>query len=490
MGTIYSFKDEERRETVRRVRTVALQVLSAAVAVLLILALLFSMGCASSSASSQGGSTYYDDNSKDFSEASLANGVPVVFKRQQGKTAWVGLVIAGGAVLVPADKGGLEDVTLSLLLHGSARYPYSELQRMQHEQSFSIAWSAAREYALVSASFILRDLDDVLSVLGDGFLHPLLQETDFTTIMTAERQRLQREATDPSGVLGTELAAAAFEGHPYASSCEVTLQTADAISLDDVRVHHETLLNASRLAVVAVGDFDTALQKQLVSQLDATVGTVSTAPFARADVPPLTVDAAASTVYAICETAGDTGYIAGIRACPDRTTSEYVAYAIAGMYLDDLLFAQVREQHGAVYSIGSGVLGGRQLLDALSLYKATERQMLQRYVYEAVESFPDEASIAQTLDRYKNKYITTLFSSSQTVGGIAGNIVRSLIYYGSPTQYLRRAEQVQAVTATDVADVYAKYLALSADRAAGGVVNPIRWVVVSGADVVHEFVFE
>ena len=496
MSTIYSFKDVERKEKAKRVRTIVLQVVSAVIAMLVILSLLFSMGCASTakaapdSRAPHGERSYYESNIKDFSEAKLKNGIPVHFKQQQGKTAWVGLVIDGGSVLVPAEKSGLEDLTLSLMLHGSQNYPYSEIQRLEYERSFALTASAGREYAVVSARFIQRDVDDVLSLLGDSVLHPLLSEEDFATLMTDERANLQQTLSDPSGVLGDELRKAAFAAHPYASASHITPESVGNLALEDVRAHHAELLNAARLSIVAVGAFDDKAQKSLVTTLNGIFGSLPAASFERLSVPPLSVPPETATVYASCETAADTGYIAGFFACPERTSDEYVAFAIALMYIDDLLFAQVREQHGAVYSAGTGVLGASRLLGAISLYKATEKQDLQRYVYEAIDSFPDEAEIAETLDRYKNKYITTLFSSSQTVAGVAGNVVSSLSYYGSPTQYLQRSEQVQAVTASDVAAAYRTYLARSAARAEGGTVNPMRWVVVSGADAVHDFAFE
>ena len=156
-------------------------------------------------------------------------------------------------------------------------------------------------------------------------------------------------------------------------------------------------------------------------------------------------------------------------------------------FLDFMLSAMMDK---APLSIGSGVFGGKQLLGALSVYKATEKKQLKSYILEAIESFPDSQGIADQLDRYKNKYITSLFESSQSTGGVAGNIVASLAYYGSPMQYLNRAAQVQAVTAEDVALVYSRFLAQSKERAENQQPNPIHWVVVSGEEALRDFSFD
>ena len=238
----------------------------------------------------------------------------------------------------------------------------------------------------------------------------LFRSEDFATVMTEEAESIQRTLSNPSGVLGLELAKSAYQGHTYATSVSPTASTISLISLDDVQAHYQTLLNSARLAFVVVGDFKGKEQKKLTEMLESYFGNLEDKGFEKATIAPL--EASAGADYASCEVAADTGYIAGYFACPERTSDEYVAFAIALMYLDDIMFKQVREEHGAVYSIGSGVFGGKQLLGALSVYKATEKKQLKSYILEAIESFPDSQGIADQLDRYKNKYITSLFESS------------------------------------------------------------------------------
>lgn len=432
--------------------------------------------------------SYYEDTISDFSTAELSNGIPVIFKQYESKTAWIGLIIDGGVALYTEDKSGLEDITLNLMLHGSESFPYNEIQRLEFEKSFSISATAGKDYSVISTRFIQRDLNDALSLFSDSILHPTLSEADFTTIMTEEAEALQRTLSNPSGVLGLELTKAAFSRHPYATSTAVTAQSISKITLEDVQNHYISLLDASRLSFVVVGDFSSKAQKKLLTLLDTAFGTISRSSFTKTSIPPL--EASSKTIYAVSDVAADTGYIAGYFTCPERTTEDYVAFAIALMYLDDILFKQVREQHGAVYSIGSGVFGGKQLLGAISVYKATEKKQLQHYIYEAIEDFPSEEEIEKTLDEYKNKYITTLFSSSQNITGVAGNVVASLAYYQNATQYLNRAEQVQNITAQDVSRIYRRYLTRNPEKAENGQVSPICWIIVSGEESVYTFTFE
>ena len=171
------------------------------------------------------------------------------------------------------------------------------------------------------------------------------------------------------------------------------------------------------------------------------------------------------------EQAGDTGYITGIFEYPSRDSEDCIPLAVALMYLDDLLFSQVREKAGACYSIYTGVLGGKELLGALTVYKATEKQNLRQLIYDTILSF-DEATLEKKLNQYKNRYISTIFSSSQTASGVTSALISSIEYFGSETAYLKRVELIENLTAKQVIAAYKKYIEPIAKQDAA------RWVVV------------
>lgn len=429
-------------------------------------------------ASSSGAGTYYTSNAADFSTETLSNGIPVVFKKNGTGKIWVvRMIIDGGTPLVPTEKSGLEDVTLEMLQYGSERYSYADIQRLKYEQSWTLSASAGYDYSVYGFRCIEKYLDDVLDIFADSVLHPLFGADDFAKVMTEYAEDVQRTLTDPSGLLSVTMRKAAFAGHPYASSPSPTQESLQAITLDQVKLHYQTLLNANRLKIVVVGDVSASNQKKITEKLEATFGTILQADFAKPDIPALAVSG--KTVYERLEQAGDSGYAFGYYVCPDRADSEhYVPYAIASMFIEDALFAQVREKYGAVYSAGSGIIGGKKMYGVISVYRASKPDHLLQYIYDAIDSFPDEQGVAEKLDQYKNKYITTVFSSAQDTTGVAGNVVSSLQNYGDPTAYLHRTEQIQAVTSAQVLAAYQTYFARSADRAANGKPNPIRWVVV------------
>ena len=229
-----------------------------------------------------------------------------------------------------------------------------------------------------------------------------------------------------------------------------------------------------------IGDFNNDLLSDFVSRLDESFGLIEAKPFALPSIPNFAPNG--ENVFVANAQAGDTGYITGIFPCPERTSGEYIPFAIASMYIDDLFFSIVREKHGAVYSIGSGVVGGKKLLGAISIYKATEKAQLKEFTYEAIDAF-DEKSVADKLDQYKNKYISSIFSSSQSSAGVASSVIASLEYHGSESAYLKRAELVQKVSAKQVIAAYKKYFQPITKE------NAAQWIVVDGAENLSKYDF-
>lgn len=425
-------------------------------------------------------SAYYENNIGDFSEESLSNGIPVAFKRNSGsQIAVVRLIFEGGTSVLPPSAGGLEEMTLDLMLHGSKGYPYQTIQRLTFDKSFAFTHSGGREFATAGLTCIKRDLHEALEILADGVLNPLFLEKDFAQSLKLAEDGVQSAKTSPEGVLSETISAALFDGHPYRTSTNATEGSLPSLTLSAVRAHHAELLDAARMKIVVVANLEDDEKAELLRKLDGAFGGIAAGTFARAEIPPIPVGGA--TVRAECEAAGETGYIEGIYACPDRADADYVPFALATMFVDDSLFRIVRERNGAVYSVGTGVLGASRFAGAVSLFKATKFDGLGGIVREALADFPGtEKEIERKLDHQKNKFITQVFDNARTAGGIASNMTASWIYRGSPSAYLLRPSEVESVTAAQVMEAYRKYVRPAAE-------GKIRWIVVGGKGAAQRF---
>lgn len=440
----------------------------------------FSCGSSSKIEKSVSSSTYYENNIKDFAEVELKNGIPVIFKKNIGSQVTVlRFVIEGGVPFIPYEKSGLEKNTLELMLHGSQKYSYQKIQRMEYEMSFSMSSNANKDYSLLGFTCIKRDFNDVLDVFADGILNPNFSERDFDNQMKLEESELKSKMSNPDGKIGYVLAENVFKNHPYATTNSVNEKSVKNISLDDIKKHHKKLLNANRIKIVVVGSLSESEEKEILTKLDNYFSSISKKEYVCPEIPVIKLDT--KKTISVCESAGNIGYIEGLYPCPQRDSDEYIPYVLASMFIDDSLFRIVREKNSAVYSIGTGVYGARKLVGAISLYKVSKTNGLKDWIFESINDFPKtEKDVKNRLDFYKNKYITSIFENSQNASGISSNIVASLIYRNSATEYLNRTTQVQSVTEQQVIDAYKKYFQPLTK-------NQIKWFVISGKDTVNKF---
>ena len=416
-----------------------------------------------------------------FTRKELSNGIPVIFKQNKGsKIVVFSLVFEGGASAIDKSLGGIEGLTFDMILRGSKNYPYDKISQLQYEKSFSISSSCGKDYSTLGFICIQRDLSQVMEIFTDCLLNPSMLESDYNQKISEIKEAISGRKTSPSGSLSLSLSENLYKGHPYETSLSVTEKSLPNISLKMVKGIYSSLLNASRIKIVITGNFSNDLMDDFVKSLNSGIGGISRSAFTKPVIPKISVSGPA--LYIGNEEAGDTGYIAAAFDCPSRYDSDYIPFALATMYLDDILYDQVREKAGAVYSVNSGVSAGKQFFAVISLYKVSQKEKLQKIVFDAIQSFnPEETN--KILEQHKNRYISMIYSSSQTASGLTSSIVSSLEYYDNEKAYLERAEMIKNVSAEEVNAAYNKYILPVAKE------NAARWFIVDGEKNLKDYTF-
>ena len=416
-----------------------------------------------------------------FTQKHLSNGIPVVFKQNRGsKIIVLRLVFEGGASAIDKSLGGIEDLTLDLALRGSEKYSYETIKQLEYEKSIFLYSSSGKEFSTVGFTCIQRDMSQALDLLSECVKNPKFSDEDFNQKMTELSASISQQKSDPSGALSLALSKAAFENHPYATTTSVTEESYSNITKTLVNGLHQSLLNALRIKIVVVGNFSSELIDDFTASLEEKFGDIPRKAYTAPKIPKITVNS--GKVAVANEQAGNTGYVVGLFEYPSRDSKECVPLAISLMYLDDLLFSQVREKAGAVYSINTGVIGGRELLGAISVYKASKKENLKQLIFDAISSF-DADTLEKKLNQYKNKYIATVFSSSQTAAGLASSVISSWEFLGSESAYLKRPEIIESVTKEEVVAAYEKYVVPIVKE------NAAQWIIVDGEENLEKYDF-
>jgi zinc protease len=448
---------------------------------------------------------YARENLSSFTTATLDNGIPVVIKRNAtNRILSLKTVLVGQASLVPADKAGLEAVMLTMLTRGSQRFPYADFQRVLFEKSASIAPSFA-SFDMSSFDLFTIDayFDQLFEVYADAFLHPAWTAEEFPRVMNDFKLAKQQALNDPYSRSVIDLNAKFFSGHPYASSWDGTPDSLKGITLDDVKGYYTGSVVSGRIFIVAVGNFD---PKKLVAKLNATFGAMTKTPFARPPVPAFAGTVTPDLLQVTFPQSEDIAYVRADFALPAPDSPEFPKLQVSLTLLDDVLFEIVRIEHGACYSVWSGIHGFSAGYGDITVYKTAVPGSVKQWLDDSIAvlvrgqclagkvsasaegksgigaepSVKEQKGvfvpIAEALPFYKLQFLSGFYSGQETNISVAAQIASSIVYHGDYRDFLFTIDRINAVSPEDVVEVARTYLRD----------NPKLWVALGDAAVLKD----
>lgn len=422
-------------------------------------------------------SSYMAANLPTIEKRVLSNGVTVIIKKNPANRVFsLKVAYNGGVALTSPEKAGLEALTLALMARGSARFSYADLQKIQYEKSSAIGYtSSGYDWSSFDLSTIDKYWDEMFAVFSDCLLRPAFDDTQFGLVKNSFKVSIQKSLSDPYNLAVSRLHEKMFAGHPYAADFAGTAASIESITLDQVKAYYDQFLAADRMAIIAVGNFDTA---KLIASLEAGIGKL---PKKGVAVPAVARFVPKAEVYLErFDKSKGIAYVRGDYPIAEVTSPDFATLQLAYSMLNELLFSVVRTDHGACYSVWANAHGFLSSYGSLVVYKTSKPGEVKGWVDECIALLAsgktlnlkggDEkyAPIAQTIEAYKAKYVNAFFGNQQTNAEMASQLASSLFYFGDHLEYLRFIDKVRAISAEDVVAAVKAYV----------VGAPISWIVV------------
>jgi len=258
-------------------------------------------------------------------------------------------------VEVPAGKEGVQDVTAGLFGYGTTGYDrlafQSELDKI-----------AANEQAGTSFSVqaLSSDFDRAMQLLAENELHPRFDASDFQIVKSQELGTLAGVLTSPDHLAEVALNKALYPpGDPMQRFASV--QSANAVTLADVRAWYASAFRPDLTTLVIVGDITPAQARAVVGRYFG--GWSVSGPKPQLDPPPVPPNKpgavnvpATGRVQSSVRLVETTGLR---RTGPDWPAMRVAGTILTGGFYSSLLYHDLRELHGYVYSVGSSLQTGR-----------------------------------------------------------------------------------------------------------------------------------
>ena len=289
----------------------------------------------------------------------LPNGmVLLVAERPAIPIVAVRVFMRAGAVMDPADRRGLANLTGALLTRGTAKHTGPEVDSAIEFVGGSLEAGAGRDGMTASLAVLKRDLPLGMDLLAEVVLTPAFPEAEVKRRVARIQAAIKRSEEDPGTVAWRALAPLIYASHPYGFPVEGTVESVGRLTRDDVvdfyrdRVRPDT----SIIAVVGAITVDEA-RREVLARFGAwprPAGPAPSIPTAGAAPPPkterITKDLTQATI------------VMGRQAIR-QTDPEYFPLAVASYVLGggsaSRLYGRIREEGGLAYSVYSSLSPGK-----------------------------------------------------------------------------------------------------------------------------------
>ena len=290
----------------------------------------------------------------------LPNGV-VVIAQENHTTAAVSLVAAmnAGGYDDAQNREGTAALVARVLDRGTLSRTADQIADDLDGCGASVTVSAGRHQIAVSATCLADDFARVLAIVADTLAHPVFPERDVTTRRAELITTIRQEEDDPASVAVNRLVRELYGSHPYARMVRGTVESAEAITRDDLVRFHQQRFTPSALVVVVVGSLPV---EAMIASVSAAMGTWAPGVASPARQVP-DADVAATRRHVDIP-------------MRDKSQSD-VAYGFMGIRRSDAGYMAASVMNNA---LGQYALGGR-LGDSIR-----ERQGMAYYVFSSLDA--------------------------------------------------------------------------------------------------------
>jgi zinc protease len=380
------------------------------------------------------------------------NGLKVILKRRPASpTVAAGLFVRGGVVNQPADKAGLESLALSVATEASAKFPRATVRKEMSRMGSSIGSNSSYDYSVVSMASTRQHFDRTWAIFTDLIRNPTFAQSDFDQRRDQLLTGLRNRGVSPDDALYALQSKVLYSGHPYSTDPSGTLESIAKISLNDLKAHHKTLLETSRLLLVVVGDIDSAeLQKTVAASFGSLPrGNYVDKPVAKIAFNEPTLD--------ISQRSLPTNYVRGVFPAPSLRDPDYYAMRVAMTILQSRVYQEVRVRRNLSYAPNAEM--DNSIANTANIYvTATDANQAVKVMLNEIEEMRTGRFDIDNFAGIAAYFLTTYYLQQETNAAQAGELARYELVGGGWRRSLNFLENIQKVKAEDVQNVSQKYM--------------------------------
>jgi zinc protease len=347
-------------------------------------------------------------------------------------------------------------------MRGTEHYSYEQL----FEQTEAIGANVSVSAGVHSTGFYAKSLTEDIALMFDMLSDVIRRPTFPADELEKERSEwftsLEERTNSTRALAGMAFSELAYpENHPYHYSSDGYMETARAITRDDVVAHHRTYYSPRDMVVCVVGAIDATEARD---RAEAAFGDWHAERPARVEMPPVPKIKGRVRKHIPMQGKSQSNLIWGFPG-PSRYERDWSNCVIMNSILGQFgmygrLGESVRKEEGLVYYIGSSFQGGPGP-GSWFVYAGTNPQTIDRVVdisLKEVKRIQQRKVSAQELADNQSYYTGVLPLQMETNEGMAGQILNMVRYDLGFDYLLQYPDIIRSITVDDIREAARKWL--------------------------------
>lgn len=372
------------------------------------------------------------------------NGLKVLVKERPGSlTVAAGLFIRGGSRNVTAANAGIEALMLAVATEATVNVPQDQFRRELARTGTMIGSGVNRDYSAFTLGCTREHFDSAWKLFADAAMHPSFDPADFDRVKARQLIALKSDADTPDSALQAQASRILFAGHPYANDPNGTIESIQALTVEDLKRFHRDVMQTSRILLVVVGDLT---PESIRARVEASFGRLPRGEYQAAPVAPLSF---AEPTVSVTPKNLPTNYVQGTYAAPPPSSPDIYPLRVANAILRSLVYEEVREKRALSYApeafLGSaGANTGGIYVTAVDANQAVSLMLAQ------ITKLRSSEVVRDAITATSQDFLTQYYIGEQTNGAQAGSLASAELLGGGWQTAGEFIARIRAVTPADV----------------------------------------
>jgi zinc protease len=396
-------------------------------------------------------------------EQVLANGLRViVIAKHSVPLVTARMIIRTGGAFDPANRAGLADMTVSLLIKGTTTRSAQQIAEGVESLGATIDGSAGWDGSYVTTSAMSSKVPEALAYVADVVRHPTFTTKELNRLRTQNLDTLQVDMHEPRSLRSMVTARVVFDHTSYGHNLGGTPESLVRITHQDVVAFHRRYYRPSNAILVFGGDIEPAAAFALAKRL---FGAWPNGGTAKVPMPPAAHISPTGRVVVIDMPEAGQAAVAVARLGIRRADGAYDAAQVTNMVLggdySSRLNEEIRIKRGLSYGAGSSFDLRRDVgpFVASALTKNESAVEVAGLLLGELARISSEPVPAAELAVRKASLIGTFGRSLETDAALAGRVGDLALYDLPLSEVNRYTSGIEHVTAGDVQSFAAGHLA-------------------------------